>query len=115
MVPIPFTIRAHFLAIVGIFIFQTTIHASGQLVLVAGNGKGGDGPAIKAKLRTPYGVGFDGQGNLYVGEIYGHKVRKIDSAGNMATVAGTGEKGYGGDGGPALKAKFWEIHDLVVV
>jgi sugar lactone lactonase YvrE len=86
----------------------------GKLALVAGNGKGGDGPAHLARLLTPYGAGFDAQGNLYVGEIYGHKVRKIDRDGNMTTIAGTGEKGYGGDGGPALQAKFWEIHDLVV-
>lgn len=86
----------------------------GKLVLVAGTGKGGDGPAHLARLMTPYGAGFDAQGNLYVGEIYGHKVRKIDPDGNMTTIAGTGEKGYGGDGGPALQAKFWEIHDLVV-
>ena len=74
---------------------------AGKLVLVAGNGKGGDGPASQAKLATPYGVGFDGKGNCYVGEIYGHKVRKIDPDGNMTTIAGTGEKGFGGDGGPA--------------
>jgi DNA-binding beta-propeller fold protein YncE len=87
---------------------------AGKLVLVAGNGKGGDGPASQAKLATPYGVGFDGKGNCYVGEIYGHKVRKIDPEGNMTTIAGTGEKGFGGDGGPALEAQFWEIHDLTV-
>jgi len=88
---------------------------SGKLLLVAGNGKGGDGgPAVQAKLATPYGVGFDGKGNLYTAEIYGHRVRKIDRAGIITTVAGTGEKGYGGDGGPALQAKFHEIHDLVV-
>jgi DNA-binding beta-propeller fold protein YncE len=88
---------------------------AGKLVLVAGGGNETDGGlAIKARLRTPYGVGFDGQGNMYVGEIYGHKVRKVDTQGVITTVAGTGEKGYGGDGGPALAARFYEIHDLVV-
>jgi sugar lactone lactonase YvrE len=110
------TIRSLYPTLASILIVCTTTQAqeSGKLVLVAGNGRGGDGPANKAKLATPYGVGFDGKGNMYVGEIYGHKVRRIDPEGNMTTVAGTGEKGYGGDGGPALMAKFHEIHDLVV-
>jgi hypothetical protein len=74
---------------------------AGKLVLVAGNGKGGDGgPATNARLATPYGVSFDGQGNIYLGEIYGHRVRKIDLQGTITTVAGTGEKGYGRDGVP---------------
>lgn len=109
-------IRDSILALAIVLLFSGALQAqeSGKLVLVAGNGKGGDGPANKARLATPYGVGFDGKGNMYVGEIYGHKVRKIDPEGNMTTVAGTGEKGYGGDGGPALMAKFHEIHDLVV-
>jgi sugar lactone lactonase YvrE len=70
--------------------------------------------ALASALLLWPAVGFDGKGNMYVGEIYGHKVRRIDPDGNMTTVAGTGEKGYGGDGGPALMAKFYEIHDLVV-
>jgi len=76
--------------------------APAKLMLVAG------------KLKTPYGAGFDAKGNLYVGEIYGHKVLKYDPHGKVTTIAGTGEKGDGGDGGPALEAKFWEIHDLDV-
>lgn len=112
-------LRFGLLATVALPLFWTTVQGqetkSGKLVLVAGNGKGGDGgPASNAKLATPYGVGFDGQGNMYIGEIYGHRVRKVDPQGIISTVAGTGEKGYGGDGGPALEAKFWEIHDLVV-
>src|SRR5262245_45420906 len=87
---------------------------SGKLVLVAGSGHGGAGVPNKGKLATPYGVGFDAKGNMYVGEIYGHRVLKYAPDGNVTTIAGTGEEGYGGDDGPALKAKFYEIHDLVV-
>lgn len=86
----------------------------GKLILVAGSGHGDPVVPSKGKLATPYGVGFDGKGNMYVGEIYGHRVLKFDAEGNRTVVAGTGEKGYGGDGGPALQAKFHEIHDLVV-
>jgi DNA-binding beta-propeller fold protein YncE len=114
----PATAARWFLAALsGILIFWSAGvgQEPGKLVLVAGNGKGGDGgPATQAKLLTPYGVGFDGKANMYVAEIYGHRVRKIDPAGTITTVAGTSEKGYGGDGGPALQARFHEIHDLVV-
>ncbi len=87
---------------------------SGKLMLVAGSSQGGAGILSMGKIATPYGVGFDGKGNMYVGEIYGHRVQKYSPDGVMTIVAGTGEKGYGGDGGPALEAKFHEIHDLVV-
>jgi len=87
---------------------------AGKLMLVAGSGQGGVGVASIGKIATPYGVGFDGQGNMYVGEIYGHRVLKFTPDGVRSIVAGTGENGYGGDGGPALMAKFHEIHDLVV-
>lgn len=87
---------------------------SGKLVLVAGSGQGPEKVASIGKLATPYGVGFDGKGNMYVGEIYGHRIIKFAPDGTRTTIAGTGEKGYGGDGGPALQAKFHEIHDLAV-
>jgi streptogramin lyase len=87
-----------------------------KIVLVAGTGKEivDGGRADKAKLLTPYGVGFDAAGNMYIGEIYGHRVRKVPPEGTISTIAGTSEKGYSGDGGPALAATFWEIHDLCV-
>src|SRR5690242_676554 len=76
-----------------------------KLVLVAGGGEGGDGsPAREAKLQAPFGVDFDRAGNLFLVEFTGHRVRKIDGRGILHTIAGTGEKGYAGDGGPAAKA-----------
>jgi DNA-binding beta-propeller fold protein YncE len=108
--------NARFLLISFALAFASAAQAqdSGKLELVAGSGQGGPGVADLGKLATPYGVGFDGRGNMYVGEIYGHRIRKYAPDGSMTVVAGTGEKGYGGDGGPALDAKFHEIHDLVV-
>lgn len=49
---------------------------------------------------------MDSKGNTYVCEREGHGVRKINANGIMSTFAGTGEKGYSGDGGPAL-ASTW--------
>jgi len=86
-----------------------------KLVLVAGGGEGRDGgSAREAKLQSPFGVDFDRAGNLYFVEFTGHRVRKIDRKGILSTVAGTGEKGYAGDGGPAAKAQFNSMHSLAV-
>ncbi len=86
-----------------------------KIVLVAGGGTGEDGvPAKDAKLKTPFGVDFDRQGNLYLVEMTGQRVRKIDTKGILTTIAGTGQKGDGGDGGPALKAEFNGMHNLAV-
>jgi DNA-binding beta-propeller fold protein YncE len=86
-----------------------------KLVLVAGGGDGGDGGSARAaKLQAPFGVDFDRDGNLYFIEFIGHRVRKIDRKGVLHTIAGTGEKGYAGDDGPATKARFNSMHSLAV-
>lgn len=77
-----------------------------KLVLVTDGGE--------AKLREPFGVDFDRAGNLYLIEFAGHRVRKLDDKGRLHTVAGTGEKGYAGDDGPATKARFNSMHSLAV-
>jgi DNA-binding beta-propeller fold protein YncE len=50
---------------------------------------------------------------LYIGEYGGCRVLKVDTAGLLTTLAGTGEKSFGGDDGPAIKAQFNQIHDIV--
>jgi DNA-binding beta-propeller fold protein YncE len=86
-----------------------------RLVLVAGGGEGSDGtPARDAKLQTPFGVEFDRSENLFFVEFTGQRVRKIDRKGTLTTVAGTGEKGHEGDGGPATEARFNSMHSLAV-
>ena len=81
--------------------------ATGVITTVAGTGErgfGGDGgPATAALLRLPGGVALDGAGNLFI--TGRHRVRRVDAAtGVITTVAGTGEEGFGGDGGPATAA-----------
>lgn len=84
---------------------------------IAGTGKpghtGDNGPAIKAKVGEPYGLTLGPDGALYVCEIRTHTIRRIDEkTGLITTVAGCGEKGYSGDGGPALEAKLNEPYEV---
>jgi hypothetical protein len=88
---------------------------AGRLVLVAGGGTGGDGaPAERAELITPFGVAFDAEGTLFFVELTGQRVRKIGPDGLVTTLAGTGRRGDGGDGGPAAKAELNGPHSLAV-
>ena len=64
------------------------------------------GPATEALLTFPYGVAVDDQGNLYIADTENHRIRKVDTSGIITTFAGTGEEGFGGDGGPATEAKL---------
>ena len=85
--------------------------ATGNISTVAGTGEGGfggdGGAAASAKLRLPEGVALDGSGNLYIADRSNNRVRRVDaSTGNISTVAGTGEGGFGGDGGAAASAKL---------
>ena len=84
--------------------------ASGIISTFAGNGekeRSGDGkPALEASFLGSRAVCMDSKGNTYIAEREGNGVRKIDASGTMSTVAGTGERGYEGDGGPALTATW---------
>jgi DNA-binding beta-propeller fold protein YncE len=85
-----------------------------KVVLVAG-GSGPDGsPAKEAKLVVPFGIDQGRNGYLYIAEFGGQRVRAIDGKGHLITVAGSGEKGHSGDGGPPLKATFHSMHNIVV-
>jgi sugar lactone lactonase YvrE len=84
------------------------IEEDGTLIRVAGNGrpgaKGDGGPATAAALNQPYDVRLDSDGNLYIADFGNHRVRKVTPDGLIETVAGRGEAGYSGDGGPATAA-----------
>ena len=88
------------------------VDAGGTITTVAGTGEGGysgdGGPAAGAWLHTPEGVTVDGAGNLYIADRGNHRIRRVDGAGTITTVAGTGESDFGGDGGPAVEA--WLYH-----
>jgi sugar lactone lactonase YvrE len=81
------------------------IASDGTIETVAGNGESGfsgdGGLARLASLNGPYGIFVDGDGVLYIADSGNNRVRRVLSDGTIATIAGTGESGFGGDGGPA--------------
>jgi sugar lactone lactonase YvrE len=82
---------------------------SGIITTVAGNGSpgysGDGGLATGAQLSRPYGVAVDTAGNLFIADFYNEAIRRIDaSSGVITTVAGSGTRGFGGDGGAATAA-----------
>src|SRR3954453_22068356 len=86
----------------------TTIAGTG----VAGY-SGDGGPGIKAQINNPYGLVVGPDGALYFCEIGNHRVRRLDlKTGIISTAAGSGRKGYAGDGGPALEADMNEPYEL---
>jgi streptogramin lyase len=91
---------------------------AGTIDTVAGTGKkgysGDGGPATAARLEQPFHCDLDGKGALYIAEAANHCIRRVHLAtGVIGTVAGTGKKGYSGDGGPATKATFNEPYAVV--
>jgi sugar lactone lactonase YvrE len=83
---------------------------AGIISTVAGTGArgaGGDGgPAAAAELRDPAGVAVDSAGNLYIADTGNERIRRVAPDGVIETIAGTGQPGFGGDGGPATSAQF---------
>ena len=92
---------------------------TGQVRAVAGNGtkgySGDGGQATAAQLNEPYEVRFDSDGNMFFVEMQNHLIRRVDArSGVISTIAGTGQAGYGGDGGPATKAQFRQPHSIAL-
>jgi sugar lactone lactonase YvrE len=79
---------------------------SGTISTIAGNGTrgyGGDGgQATSAMLNVPLGIEVDAAGNVYIGDTFNHRVRKVTPSGVITTIACTGVAGFNGDGpGPS--------------
>lgn len=94
------------------------VDPGGTITTVAGSGErgfaGDDGPATEAELSKPQGVAVDGAGNIYVSDSDNNRVRMVDASGVITTIAGTGEPGYSGDGGPAFDAMLVDPYVLVL-
>ncbi|HEY1052035.1 MAG TPA: hypothetical protein VGE39_19830, partial [Prosthecobacter sp.] len=78
---------------------------------VAG-GSGDGGPAKAAQIDNPFGVVRGPDGAIWFCEYTGQRIRRVDEDGTIRTIAGTGKKGYTGDGGTALEATFNLPHEL---
>jgi sugar lactone lactonase YvrE len=90
------------------------VDANGIITTVAGGGNPADGvgdggPATSARVDFPVGLAVDAKGNLFIAA--GRRVRMVTPAGTISTVAGTGEAGSAGDGGPAVAARVapWDV------
>ena len=88
------------------------IDHDGTIRTVAGNGKAGGagdgGLATAAQLSRPGGVVADSAGRLYIADNDNNRVRRVDGAGIITTIAGTGKAGFSGDGGQAIRAQLSE-------
>ncbi len=70
-------------------------------------------PATESILEGPNGVAIDSEGNLYIAETQGHRIRKVDVMGQISTYAGDGTQGNSGDGGPASFARLNAPQDVL--
>lgn len=86
---------------------------------VAGSGTqgytGDGGPAVSAALNNPFDIAFDPAGGLVFSDTFNHCIRRVDPrTGFITTIAGTGQAGFGGDGGAADAAMFNEPYGVVI-
>lgn len=123
-VPQPFGLvigpdQALYICEVGSHTIRRVDLVSGQSQVIAGTGRkgydGDGGPATSAELNEPYEVRFDAKGNLLFVEMQNHIVRRIDAVTSViSTVAGTGNPGFSGDGGPAAAAELRQPHSITL-
>ena len=89
----------------------------GTITTIAGNENGGfsgdGGPATNASLGGPFGVAIDSFGNLYIADFENNRIRKV-TGGTITTVAGNGNQGFSGDGGPATSAPLHQPAGVAV-
>jgi hypothetical protein len=90
----------------------------GTISTVAGNGtqgSSGDGAAAtSAELSTPFDTAVDSAGNIYIADTSNNRIRKVDTSGNISTVAGNGTQGYSGDGSVATSAELYSPFGVAV-
>jgi hypothetical protein len=94
------------------------VDTNGLITTIAGNGtygySGDGGPATQAELWVPISVAVDAAGNVYIADEGNNRIRKVDTNGIIATIAGNGNYGFSGDGGPATKAMFRDPAEVAV-
>lgn len=104
---------------VGSSVIRRVDLSSGRISTVTGNGERGFAAAgenaTAAALNEPYEVRFSSTAEMYFVQMQNHVVSKVDRiTGRLVRVAGTGEQGFSGDGGPAIQATFSRPHSIVL-
>lgn len=86
------------------------VDVDGDITTFAGSGEhgfaGDGGAAVDAAFQYPADLSFDGSGNLYVADQQNDRIRRVDPAGVITTVAGSGTRSFSGDGGQATDAEL---------
>jgi len=86
------------------------VNSAGIITTIAGTGtRGYNGDNISAdsaEINWPLGITIDGSGNVYIGDTYNYRIRKVNTSGIITTIAGNGFGGYSGDNGLATLAEL---------
>ena len=86
------------------------VNADGTVATIAGTGRAGStgdgGAATGAALDGPTSIAIDGAGDVLIADSQNNRVRRIDQRGIISTFAGSGARGFAGDGGPAVEAQL---------
>jgi sugar lactone lactonase YvrE len=94
------------------------VNPSGIISTIAGNGTAGfagdNGQATAAELSIPFDVVKDASGNIYIADYSNNRIRKINTAGIITTIAGNGTGSYSGDGGQATAAEIADPPGIVL-
>ncbi|MGZ3891284.1 MAG: NHL domain-containing protein, partial [Mucilaginibacter sp.] len=94
------------------------VNPAGIISSIVGDGNAGSsgdgGPATSAQIHDPCALAFDLSGNIYIADNSNHRVRKVNASGIITTVAGEGNPGYYGDGGPATSAEIYSPSGVAV-
>ncbi|MGI8605377.1 MAG: hypothetical protein ACR2OZ_20580 [Verrucomicrobiales bacterium] len=95
------------------------VDPAGKLTVIAGGGpkgfSGDGGPARAAAFNGMHNLAISPKGDIFLADTWNYRVRKIDAqTGGITTIAGTGKKGFGGDGGRAVEADFSSIINIAL-